>query len=153
MSTAKAAKSRTEVLDDLRLAMGELFAAERRLRGRDRARHGEGISFAQMRTLFRIGAEDEITVGELAKMAEVTPATITGMLDGLERDGMVHRRRSDEDRRVVLVALTDRGRELLVEKRERWRKRWGEKLGEMSDAELESAAGTLHKIAELFDEL
>jgi DNA-binding MarR family transcriptional regulator len=152
VSTAKP-KGRTEVLDDLRLAMGELFAAERRVRGRDRARHGESLSFAQMRTLFRIGAEDEITVGELAKMAEVTPATITGVLDGLERDGMVTRRRSDEDRRVVLVTLTDQGRELLVKKREMWRERWQTKLGDLDDAQLESAATTLHMLAELFDEL
>jgi MarR family transcriptional regulator, organic hydroperoxide resistance regulator len=145
-------KSRVDVLDEVRLAMGELFAAERRLRGRDRTRH-EGLSFAQMRTLFRIGAEDEITVGELAKMAEVTPATITGMLDGLERDGMVSRRRSDQDRRVVLVCLTEQGRELLVKKREMWRERWQEKLGDLDDAQLESAATTLHKLAELFDEL
>ena len=132
--------------------MGELFAAERRVRGRDRGRHG-ALSFAQMRTLFRIGAEDEITVGELARQAEVTPATITGMLDGLERDGMVVRRRSDEDRRVVLVTLTDQGRELLHEKRERWRKRWNEKLRDLDDAQLEAASVTLHRLAELFDEL
>jgi DNA-binding MarR family transcriptional regulator len=146
------AKGRTETVDEVRLAMGELFAAERRLRGRDRARHG-GLSFAQMRTLFRIGAEDEITVGELARQAEVTPATITGMLDGLERDEMVVRRRSDEDRRVVLVTLTDQGRELLNEKRERWRKRWKEKLADLDDAQLAAATETLHRLAELFDEL
>jgi DNA-binding MarR family transcriptional regulator len=145
-------KGRTEIVDEVRLAMGELFAAERRVRGRDRARHG-ALSFAQMRTLFRIGAEDEITVGELARQAEVTPATITGMLDGLERDEMVVRRRSEEDRRVVLVTLTDQGRELLHEKRERWRKRWNEKLSDLDDAQLEAASVTLHRLAELFDEL
>ena len=151
MSPTKA-KGRAEVVDEVRLAMGELFAAERRVRGRDRARHGT-LSFAQMRTLFRIGAEDEITVGELARQAEVTPATITGMLDGLERDEMVVRRRSEEDRRVVLVTLTAQGRELLHEKRERWRKRLNEKLADLDDTQLAAASVTLHRLAELFDEL
>jgi MarR family transcriptional regulator, organic hydroperoxide resistance regulator len=143
---------RAERVDDVRLAMSDLFAAERRLRGRDRAQKGT-MSFAQMRTLFRIGAEDEITVGKLAKLAEVTPATITGILDGLERGGMVTRRRSDEDRRVVLVALTDEGRELLNEKRERWRTRWNEKLADLDDAQLAAATETIRRMAELFDEL
>lgn len=46
---------------------------------------------------------------ELAERAGVTRATITGLLDGLERDGFLARHRDKEDRRKVSVRLTTKG--------------------------------------------
>lgn len=46
----------------------------------------------------------------LAKRSGVTRATVTGLIDGLERDGYVERTaRPSEDRRTVLITLTDKG--------------------------------------------
>ena len=47
---------------------------------------------------------------ELAERAGVTRATITGLLDGLERDGFIDRHSGLEDRRKIAVVLTERGR-------------------------------------------
>lgn len=47
---------------------------------------------------------------ELADRAGVTRATITGLLDGLERDGFVTRCSSHSDRRKITVLLTDLGK-------------------------------------------
>jgi DNA-binding MarR family transcriptional regulator len=44
----------------------------------------------------------------------LNPSTIVGILDRLESRGLVQRNRSDDDRRVVRVLLTDVGEELLV---------------------------------------
>jgi len=49
------------------------------------------------------------TPAELAEMAGVTRATMTGLVDTLERDGMVTRRPDSVDRRMMLVTLTDTG--------------------------------------------
>lgn len=46
---------------------------------------------------------------ELADRAGVTRATVTGLLDGLERDGFLVRQQSKDDRRKVLVQLTPMG--------------------------------------------
>jgi len=46
---------------------------------------------------------------ELAQRMAVSPATITGLLDGLERGRMVRRERSSKDRRSVRVRLTAQG--------------------------------------------
>ncbi len=46
---------------------------------------------------------------ELAERAGVTRATITGLLDGLERDGFIARRGGLDDRRKVAVSLTEAG--------------------------------------------
>lgn len=47
---------------------------------------------------------------ELAARAGVTRATVTGLLDGLERDGFVSRQPGQDDRRRIAVVLTPKGR-------------------------------------------
>ncbi len=53
------------------------------------------------------------TPAELAKMAGVTRATMTGLLDTLERDGFVRREPDPKDRRMMSVRLTRAGQEFL----------------------------------------
>jgi len=55
------------------------------------------------------GQPDGLSPHELSDRAGVTRATITGLLDGLERDGFVTRRSGLEDRRKIAVVLTDKG--------------------------------------------
>lgn len=52
---------------------------------------------------------DGLSPHELAERAGVTRATITGLLDGLERDGFIARRGGLNDRRKISVALTEVG--------------------------------------------
>ena len=112
------ATDREALLEDLRGAFGEMLGAERRLRGRDQHRRAGGeLSHHQIRALFHLAKEDEVTAGCLAKNAELSPASMTAMLDQLEEWGFVARRRSAEDRRQVLVSLTDEGRDLLLRAR------------------------------------
>jgi DNA-binding MarR family transcriptional regulator len=47
----------------------------------------------------------------LAERAGITRATLTGLLDGLERDGFILRNHSQTDRRSILITLTDKGSE------------------------------------------
>lgn len=53
---------------------------------------------------------DGLSPHELAEKAGVTRATVTGLLDGLERDGFVARRAGLDDRRKIAVVLTKPGR-------------------------------------------
>lgn len=54
---------------------------------------------------------DGLSPHELADRAGVTRATITGLLDGLERDGFLARHRDQEDRRKVTIRLTAKGQD------------------------------------------
>ncbi|MDR0253025.1 MAG: MarR family transcriptional regulator [Brucellaceae bacterium] len=59
----------------------------------------------------------------LAERAGITRATLTGLLDGLERDGFILRNHSQTDRRSILITLTDKGSETaasLVADHSRW---------------------------------
>ncbi|WP_417782062.1 MarR family winged helix-turn-helix transcriptional regulator [Terasakiella pusilla] len=60
---------------------------------------------------------------ELAERAGVTRGTITGLLDGLERDGYISRQQDAADRRRLIVRLSPQGEEVaakLGEEHSRW---------------------------------
>jgi DNA-binding MarR family transcriptional regulator len=140
-----------EPLDELRLALSRLLGAERRLRSREHA-PGE-LTHAHIRSRHTLAEQGEMTAGQLAKSADLNPASVTAMLDLLEQSGIVARSRSTTDRRVTNVALTPEGREVLAEKSARWQERWREALGRFSDEELTAAANVTSVIGELFDSL
>jgi DNA-binding MarR family transcriptional regulator len=142
----------TSILDELRLAMGELFGAERRLRGRDQQQPRD-LTNSQFRALLVLDKSDEVTAGELAKSADLNPASVTAMLDQLEANGIVARRRGAQDRRVCMVSLTDTGRAIVETKRSRWQARWEQHLGDMSDEELTAALRVIRTMTELLNGL
>ena len=139
-----------ESLEGLRDAIAQMFAAERRLRSRESA-PGE-LTHAHIRSLHAL-ADGPLTAGQLARSADLNPASVTAMLDHLEDAGIVERTRSTTDRRVCNVALTDSGRELLADKTARWRAMWVERLGTYSEAELDVAGRIARDIAEMFDSI
>ena len=97
-------------------ALDETFQSLRRVMMAMRGRwHGalvrHGLTFPQWLILRSLKRRGRMTVRELADTCEVTSATVTGILDRLERDRLVTRSRSAEDRRVVYVRLTESGHE------------------------------------------
>jgi MarR family transcriptional regulator, organic hydroperoxide resistance regulator len=145
---------RAEAIGALREEFGCLLGAERRLRGRDQHRKVDGdLTIAQVRALFALDARQAATAGEIAEAARLSPASVTGMLDELERDGIVTRVRSDTDRRRVLVTLTEEGRTVLARRRRRWLKRWEAAMGDVSERDLEAASDVMRRIGGLLDDL
>lgn len=57
--------------------------------------------------------EQDVCPSDLAHGVGVTKATMTGLLDGLERDGLVQRQGDTGDRRKKCLRITDKGLELL----------------------------------------
>ncbi|HUB04789.1 MAG TPA: MarR family transcriptional regulator [Solirubrobacteraceae bacterium] len=149
-TATKSVDKTTGTIDELRTALNQLTAADRRLRGRDHSRPGE-LTFAQIRTIAALGREHEMTAGQLAKSAELTPAAITAILDQLETANIVERRRSTADRRVCNVALTPEGWELLERKLAVWNAVWAERLSGFSDKDIATAAAILHEVTGILD--
>ena len=74
----------------------------------------EQLSWTAFVTLWVLWIWGEMEARYLAAEAGVTKGTLTGVLDTLERRGLVARRRHDDDRRLLSVSLTDEGDRLLV---------------------------------------
>jgi DNA-binding MarR family transcriptional regulator len=152
--TVAAPDRRAEALAAVREEFGGLMAAERRLRGRDQHRKADdGLTIAQVRALFALDQNEAATAGEIAEAARLSPASVTAMLDDLERDAIVTRVRSDTDRRRVHVTLTDKGQAILKKRRALWLKRWDAAMADVPDRDLEAAAEVLRRIGGLLDEL
>jgi MarR family transcriptional regulator, organic hydroperoxide resistance regulator len=143
-------RRQTTTLDELRVAMGELFGAERRLRGRDQQRSRQ-LTNSQLRALFVLGKSVEVTAGVLAKSADLNPASVTAMLDQLEANGIVARRRVAHDRRVCMISLTDKGRSIVDSERLRWQALWEASLGDLSEPELSAALEVMRRMIALLD--
>jgi DNA-binding MarR family transcriptional regulator len=149
VSAATKAASREEALAELGAAFKGMQAAFRRLRGRETQRHDE-LSFAQCQLLFGL-ADRDLSAGELAAAADLSPATVTQMLDSLAHLGLVERTRSEHDRRIVLSRLTEEGRTAISERREHHLRRWREALAGLEPEELRAAATVLDRLRELYD--
>ena len=76
-----------------------------------------GISSAGAQVLLML-SRGKATHREVARRCWVHPATLTGVVDTLERDGLVERRRSGTDRRRVYLLLTPAGERLAQQVRQ-----------------------------------
>jgi DNA-binding MarR family transcriptional regulator len=77
------------------------------------------LSAAQLLALRALKPEQPLPMGRLAGALECDKGNVTGIVDRLERRGLVERRPVDHDRRIKVLALTDEGVRLQVEIEER----------------------------------
>lgn len=77
------------------------------------------LSLSQMTVLGTLHRHGELAIGDLAAHERVRPPSMTRTVACLEDGGYVVRRPGPDDRRSVLISLTDLGRETLLADRER----------------------------------
>ncbi|MDO4648419.1 MAG: MarR family transcriptional regulator [Eubacteriales bacterium] len=71
-----------------------------------------GITYTQYIVLLVLWEEDQLPVGDLCRKLYLDNGTMTPLLKKMEEHGLLTRTRSTKDERVVVVTLTDKGREL-----------------------------------------
>ena len=94
-------------LDAARRLIGEAIAVFDPFRFRTWAELG--LTTAQLRVLFMMRDQPGVTAGELATRLQVTPPTISGIVDRLVRLNLVRRDDDATDRRLVRNSLTEPG--------------------------------------------
>jgi MarR family 2-MHQ and catechol resistance regulon transcriptional repressor len=138
--------------DDLYDAFEALFAAQRRLRGRD-ARLLDGISLAQFRLLRTLARQGAMPIGQFAARVGITAAAATQLLDGLETRGLVQRTRCGDDRRVVNIDLTAEGQRRAKESLAHHRQQFEAALDGLSAAQVHAGVDVLRRCASYLDAL
>ena len=78
-----------------------------------RAEHETGLTGPQLWAIKIIAECAPIKVSDLARKMYLHPATVVGIIDRLESRGLVERKRSTKDRRVVEIVLTIQGNEMV----------------------------------------
>jgi len=71
-----------------------------------------GLTWAGFRLLFLVLATGPMSPQDIARQLSVTPSSISAVLNTLQRYGLIERRRTSSDGRVVTVDLTNRGRQV-----------------------------------------
>ena len=74
-----------------------------------------GITSQQGSILFMVASGKCVVAAELAREYGIDASAVTRLIDRLEKRGLITRLRSEEDRRVVRLALTEEGRTLAAQ--------------------------------------
>jgi DNA-binding MarR family transcriptional regulator len=87
-----------------------LYTESRRLTKEQAQRHGlTGPQLSVVKLLEQLG---DVSLSELSDKIRAQNSTVTGIVDRMEREALVERKRSTEDRRVVHIQLTEKGEKL-----------------------------------------
>lgn len=112
-----------------------------------------GLSHAGFEILVQLRLGGSAEPRELARAQGVSRPAIVGTVDTLERAGLVRRRRSTEDRRLVFVDLTAKGRQVIERVHVRANGRVREVASVLSDDEKVTMANLLRRLGSQAREL
>lgn len=74
-----------------------------------------GLTGPQLTVVKLLESIGDISLSSLSERIRAQNSTVTGIIDRMEREGLVKRERSQSDRRVVFIRLTDKGRRLAAD--------------------------------------
>lgn len=106
-----------------------------------------GLTGPQFHMLMLINRRGVCNVSDLASAMEVKPSAITVMLDRLVQNGFVERRHDENDRRAVLVSLTDYGNEMILKGRKKSIDIIKWYFGQLEPAEVETLTCIVEKLS------
>ena len=132
-------------IDEILRALVFLYTENRRVTKEIAAR--VSLTGPQLTVVKMLEQMGDLSLSELSDAIRAQNSTVTGIIDRMEREGLVDRLRSTEDRRVVLIRLTKKGealaREVSVEPMEMLRTA----LDELSGKEQRDLLSILTKLA------
>lgn len=98
--------------------------------------HHDSFSLIHLNVLTVLEMDGSASMSHLAHALDVSVASMTGIVDRMERRGLVERRGDPGDRRVILVHATDAGRDVFREIDRRRREGLETMLAQLGDTEL-----------------
>jgi len=124
--------------DHAKLADFILFSQREFLLNLSRELNRDNISFAQFFLLGYFATSKELTMTDIARKMGHSTAAATGLVDRLEKLGLMERTHAVDDRRKVLVRITSRGIELVSRLRDELQNQIADAMSETSSADADS---------------
>ena len=109
------------------------------------------LTAPQILLLQAIRGRDQITIGELANKISLSQATVTSILDRLEKRNLIYRERSAQDKRKVHARLTDKGVEVLKDAPIPLQEHFTRQFSDLQDWEQTMIISSLQRIAQMMD--
>lgn len=110
-----------------------------------------GLTAPQILLLQAIRDKGEVTIGELANEISLSQATVTSILDRLEKRKLVFRERSKEDKRKVHAYLTDYASDTLKEAPIPLQEHFARQFGDLQEWEQTMIISSLQRVAQMMD--
>jgi len=99
--------------DEQFLEFERLMARFTRLTQRKLSTKSYGLTASQIFILRFLSSQEQAKASDIARASGLSPGAVTQICDELVKDGYVHRTRSQDDRRVVYISITDYGRSIV----------------------------------------
>lgn len=111
------------------------------------------ISYNDFHIIEAVGTEEPKSMTTVAKLMKVTTGTLTKAIDALNVKGYVVRERSKQDKRVVWVYLTEKGKAAYVHHEAFHRNMIAHIKGQLSEQETPILIYTLAKLVDYFQQI
>ncbi|GAA5497349.1 DNA-binding transcriptional regulator, MarR family [Rubritalea squalenifaciens DSM 18772] len=105
------------------------------------------ISFPQFFLMAYLSSEDYLTMSDIAKKMGHSTAAATGLVDRLQKLGYVERVHAAEDRRKIMVRITNKGTELVARMRREIAMNLADIMSEMDEEEADTFRLAKSKLA------
>ena len=109
------------------------------------------VSAAQLNCLLALHENGPLSPSQIAKHILVNSSTVTGIIDRLERKGLVNRLRISPDRRVITIELTEAGKRLAENAPPPIQQKLINGLKKLPESEIEKIAFALAKLTNMLD--
>ncbi|MFC3152611.1 MarR family winged helix-turn-helix transcriptional regulator [Litoribrevibacter euphylliae] len=148
-------KSAVSEVDELKNIDEVLVALRRVIRATDL--HSKylskttGLTAPQILLLQSIRDKGQVTIGELAAEVSLSQATVTTILDRLEKRELIYRERSSTDKRKVHAFLTDAGSEMLKDAPTPLQDHFAKQFNDLQEWEQTMIIASLQRVAHMMD--
>ena len=136
----KTSPSNTSMVDTDRLADFVLFTQRSCILNLSSELHRGNVSFPQFFLLAYLSSEEYLTMSDIAKKMGHSTAAATGLVDRLEKLNYVERMHAAEDRRKIMVRITQKGTELVARMRGEIASNLSDVMSEMDEEEVDIVA-------------
>lgn len=113
--------------------------------------HRHNITGPQLACLLTVRENGPITSGKIARKNYLSPSTVVGIIDRLEKKKLVVRNRDSRDRRQVFVHITPEGEKLVKETPSLMQDTLAKAIIELPELEQVSITAALEKLTELME--
>ena len=110
-----------------------------------------GLTGPQLLIMNEVAHTDGITASLIAQNVNLSPATVTNILDRIENRELVTRVRSQLDKRRVSLYLTERGKEILNKAPQPLQEHFIEKFSALEEWEQSLLLSSMQRIAAMMD--
>jgi len=110
-----------------------------------------GLTGPQLVILQEISNLGEVTAGEIARAVSLSQATVTGILERMEKRGLLARQRSASDKRRIMVRITESGKTVLKEAPPLMQEAFIERFASLQDWEQNMILSALQRLVFIMD--